>query len=61
MTLLGIRDYQLEMDESASQHTSETKDDDGAECNMRVVDGSIIITEHTERFVNILHGMHSCL
>ena len=41
------------MNKGAYQHTV---DNDGAEYDRKAGDGSIIITEHTERFVNTLHN-----
>ena len=53
-TFLRLRDNQLEMDESAFQHTSDTKGDDEAEYGKLIADGLVII--HMERFVNTLKG-----
>ena len=51
-----LRDKQLAIAISASQHTSETEDDNEAEYGRLVADDPVIITEQIERFVNTLKG-----
>ena len=54
MTFRGFRYNWLGMDKNAPQHISETKVGNEAEHGRMVADDSIVISEHTERFVSIL-------
>ena len=42
---------------NASQHTSETKDNDEAKYGRLFVDSPVIIKDHIERFIKTLQGL----